>query len=111
MTDPKLQMARRVAAAAYVGSDAWHDGLRTEILTGNCDDGPVVIAVLAAIEECTERAAKLADVVSSIHVERRDDGLHEGNHLGALTQARNAQTADHIALALRSGDHLKGPTR
>lgn len=63
---------------------------------------------LAAIIETTERAAKLAETVASIHVERRDDCLHVENTMGALTQARNAQTAGEIATSLRAGLHLKG---
>jgi len=84
MTDPKLQMARRVADSKWtIGSTEW-------IAARN--------AALAAIEECTDRAAKLAEWA---HMVPPDGGspTDEEVALAAL-----------IASSLRSGDHLKGPT-
>lgn len=83
MTDPKLQMARQACASAC-DDPAW----RPEIVAGKCDDWHGVRAALAAIEECTERAAKLAE---------SSDGY-------------NDVSGAKIARLLRSGNHLKGPT-
>lgn len=48
-----------------------------------------------------EEAAGIAEVYSSIHVEKRDDALADKNMEGALTKARQAQTCDEIAAAIR----------
>lgn len=55
-------------------------------------------AIIAEREAC----AKLAEVYSSIHVEKRDDALAAKNMEGALTIARQAQTCDEIAAAIRA---------
>lgn len=49
-----------------------------------------------------ERDAKLAEVYSTIHVEKRDDALATGKEVGALSFARQAQTCDELATAIRS---------
>lgn len=73
----------------------------------SCECGDAGSAALTAIMETSEKAAELADVIDSIHIEKRDDALHEGNHHGALTQARRSQTAEQIASAIRNGEHLR----
>lgn len=87
--DPKLQMARRVAANWYAASES--NDFRNygrAVAAGVYDDDEAVQCALAAIEECTERAARLID-------ELNEAGPYEA--IGA-------------AKRLRSGDHLKGPT-
>lgn len=49
-----------------------------------------------------EEAAKVAETMSSICVEKRDNQLHFGNNFGALVNARQAQTSDEIATAIRA---------
>jgi hypothetical protein len=48
-----------------------------------------------------EKAKEIADVYSSIHVEKRDDAMAVGQMHGALTKARQAQTCDEIAAAIQ----------
>lgn len=83
--DPKLQMARRAADKAC-------EELADFDPQDDPDDARIWLtsrnAALAAIEECTERAAKLAET---------NDGY-------------NDVTGLKIARLLRSGDHLKGLT-
>lgn len=52
----------------------------------------------AAIEE----AAAVADMWSSVEIDRRDDELADKNIAAALTRARQAQTASDIAAAIRA---------
>ena len=85
MDDPKLQMARRIAAERP-GTNALQ---RCAFLDGEWDDAPVVQAALAAIEECTERAAA---------------------HVGRLAHRDAQPICDNRARELRAFDHLKGPT-
>ena len=87
MDDPKLQMARRVAAD-HLRARNPEAVMVDNIRNGNCDGFFGVTIALAAIEECTERAARLID-------ELNEAGPYEA--IGA-------------AKRLRSGDHLKGPT-
>lgn len=100
--DPKLQMARQACASACE-DPAW----RPEIIAGKCDDWLGVRAALAAIEECTERAAKLA-------IGWRDENkssIDDGDQSIAAQKVRGAAIEmNAFARALRSGDHLKGPT-
>lgn len=94
MTDPKLQMARRICIA-----QGWAVG--TVLFDG------AVRAALAAIEECTERAAKLA-------IGWRDESkssIDDGDQSIAAQKVRGAAIEmNAFARALRSGNHLKGPT-
>lgn len=94
--DPKLQMARQACASACE-DPAW----RPEIIAGKCDDWLGVRAALAAIEECTERAARLIEATQPLYSDQ-----------GQLLRPRYEGSRDGLpyASALRSGDHLKGPT-
>lgn len=88
--DPKLQMARQACASAC-DDPAW----RPEIVAGKCDDWLGVRAALAAIEECTERAAKLLRACAAEEVSA-----------AIVVEAWGEYYAD----AISRGDHLKGPT-
>lgn len=81
--DPKLQMARRICAKL-----ARADVDRELFMAGGFDRLPEMRAALVAIEECTERAVKLAE-------RTWPDG--------------STHSAGHIADSIRSFDHLKGP--
>lgn len=63
--------------------------------------GATVDALERLVADEREDCAKIADVLSSISVERRDDQMHFGNMPGALMHARKAQLADDIAAAIR----------
>lgn len=82
-TDPKLAMARRAAASVRPYS---HNSAL--ILDGERDGTDVVRAAIAAIEECTEAHAQIAD------------NWNPGR--------KDRVTETSIAEAIR--DHLKGPT-
>lgn len=101
MTDPKLQMARRLAAATCLPNCD-----QRLILEGRADKWHGVLSALAAIEECTERAAKLA-------IGWRDENkssIDDGDQSIAAQKVRGAAIEmNAFARALRSGDHLKGP--
>ena len=49
-----------------------------------------------------EDAARVADVMASIMVDRRDGMLAHNNMQAALVHARQSQTADDIAAAIRA---------
>lgn len=85
MTDPKLQMARRIADRLAKGEaiDGFADLRHKRRMEG----------ALAAIEECTERAAA---TVKEYAAEAQD--------------AYHRQLGMNAADALIYGDHLKGPT-
>lgn len=77
-TDPKLEMALAIVKRFYPEMPADYRGRRVQI-------------ALSAIEECTERAAKLAE------------------YRGPWGDA-HPYGGDHVAELIRAGDHLKGPT-
>lgn len=72
-------------------------------LADQCDDALAALASKPALDPATvEHCAKIAEIYSSIHVEKRDDTLAVMNMSGALTLARQAQTCDEIAAAIRA---------
>lgn len=86
--DPKLQMARRAEASVWAkqGDQEFAD----RIMAGNDDFCEEVQAALAAIEECTEAHALIAE---NWEPQRYDD---------------TEIVAHDIAAAIRN--HLKGPS-
>lgn len=84
--DPKLQMARRIAEKQ--ARDSFDPWIANEIRDGRADERAEVLAALAAIEECTEAHAQIAD------------NWNPGR--------KDRVTETSIAAAIR--DHLKGPT-
>jgi len=98
--DPKLQMARRVVAKTM----GWASFEEAEY--HNRQAKYYAAIALAAIEECTERAAKLA-------IGWRDENkssIDDGDQSLAAQKVRGAAIEmNAFARALRSGDHLKGP--
>ncbi|MBB6424921.1 hypothetical protein [Sphingopyxis sp. JAI128] len=95
-TDPKLEMAREICAATYTkaaGRICSHtEHIEAKYRQGHLDGEMEVRAALAAIEECTERSANLADRWAATDFDESSTCM-----------------AYNIAHELRSGDHLKGP--
>lgn len=56
----------------------------------------------AARLDALEQAAQVADTACRKHLASRDDNLRAENEMGALTQARQGQTANHIAERIRA---------
>ena len=52
-----IKMARQIATDSYEGDTMWETCLRADVLSGNCDDGPVVQAAVKAILKATELAS------------------------------------------------------
>lgn len=103
MTDPKLQMARRIYAKYMIDNTP---GAGPDDVPRFDDTAHGVRIALAAIEECTERAAKLA-------IGWRDENkssIDDGDQSIAAQKVRGAAIEmNAFARALRSGAHLKGP--
>lgn len=86
MTDPKLQMARRIAEKQ--ARDSFDPWIANEIRDGRADERAEVLAALAAIEECTEACARLSR-----------------SYVPAINDAKLVGV--EIAASIRSGDHLR----
>lgn len=103
MTDPYIKLAREIAARQFPGRA--NGALREFIYLGRKDDLPVVQAVLAAIRETTERAAKLAGGWE-IHA-AGDDYMTDGRRFWDAGNVYD-QARHDAAAALRARAHLTG---
>lgn len=91
--DPKLQMAQAIVKRLYPEMPANYRGRRVQI-------------ALAAIEECTERAAKLASAYAAACTPNvtigDDDSIYLTDH-----EEGQKHAATVIAAKIRHADHLK----
>lgn len=99
--DPKLQMAQRIA-------DQLIPNPGNESVVYKSFHQTAVRAALAAIEECTERAAKLASAYAAACTPNvtigDDDSIYLTDH-----EEGQKHAATVIAAKIRHADHLKGP--
>lgn len=97
-------MARAREIERIVRARKLQQDLGTFGLVLSADDAIEYIAAALAAEREREREACAAMVVlfADEHTAARDDCMAVGNDVGALTRARQAQTASDIAAAIRA---------
>lgn len=95
-TEGQLRLARKCAAKYWQTGDPGDEATASRILSGEWDDQAYTQAALRAIQETTDRAAKMAGWAHMVPPD------------GGSPTAEETQLAASIASGLRSFAHLKG---